>query len=340
MTRSSPRATPLPCGGTAPTTAFPTASTARSRVRSRWRGAAERSTPSVRSPRRVHATVDARRAGTAASRGDGVDRASVRGSRVSSRRCGPRGRSDTRSRRSSGTSRWRRDDGQLFDPWMRIHERPVPGWPRPLPRSLRITGTVAEWESWTGLAFPESADYVFPEGLATVHIDREADRGSYWERGTSRFFARHRVIRSLARAKVTGRQQAGAGAAVGDAVRRPRRVAEHGPAGGLRLRRAPRRGVAAYLAARSSAARSRWARAGPRGFVEPLEQEPQRLPVGAASRENSGEATATAARRWRFPRTRTPRRTRPRGCPGTPGRPCWRCRRRGPAAPVGWRRDG
>jgi hypothetical protein len=44
-----------------------------------------------------------------------------------------------------------------------------------------ITGTVAEWESWTGLAFPESADYVFPEGLATVHIDRNADRGSYWE---------------------------------------------------------------------------------------------------------------------------------------------------------------
>jgi hypothetical protein len=76
---------------------------------------------------------------------------------------------------------WRREDGQLFDPWMRIHERLGARVARPLPRSLRITGTVAEWESWTGLAFPESADYVFPEGLATVHIDREADRGSYWE---------------------------------------------------------------------------------------------------------------------------------------------------------------
>lgn len=32
----------------------------------------------------------------------------------------------------------------------------------PLPRSLRITGTVADWESWTDLAFPESGDYVFP----------------------------------------------------------------------------------------------------------------------------------------------------------------------------------
>jgi hypothetical protein len=46
---------------------------------------------------------------------------------------------------------------------------------------MRITGTVAEWESWTGLAFPESGDYVFPEGLAPVAIDRASDRGSYWE---------------------------------------------------------------------------------------------------------------------------------------------------------------
>ena len=47
--------------------------------------------------------------------------------------------------------------------------------------SLRINGTVADWESWVGMPFPESGDYVFPEGLATVHIDREADLGSYWE---------------------------------------------------------------------------------------------------------------------------------------------------------------
>ena len=76
---------------------------------------------------------------------------------------------------------WRRDDGQLFDPWMRIHERLGARVARPLPESLRITGTVAEWESWTGMAFPESGEYVFPEGLATVHIDREADHGGYWE---------------------------------------------------------------------------------------------------------------------------------------------------------------
>ena len=76
---------------------------------------------------------------------------------------------------------WRREDGQLLDPWMRVHERLGARVSTPLPESLRITGTVGEWESWTGMAFPESGDYVFPEGLAPVHIDRAADRGSYWE---------------------------------------------------------------------------------------------------------------------------------------------------------------
>jgi GNAT superfamily N-acetyltransferase len=76
---------------------------------------------------------------------------------------------------------WRRDDGQLLDPWMRVHERLGARVATPLPRSLHISGSVADWESWTEMAFPESDDYVFPEGLAPVHIDRQADLGDYWE---------------------------------------------------------------------------------------------------------------------------------------------------------------
>lgn len=76
---------------------------------------------------------------------------------------------------------WRRADGMLFDPWMRVHERLGATILQPEPQSLRITGTVAEWEGWTRTAFPENGDYWFPGGLATVAIDREADRGSYWE---------------------------------------------------------------------------------------------------------------------------------------------------------------
>jgi hypothetical protein len=76
---------------------------------------------------------------------------------------------------------WRREDGRPFDPWIRIHERMGGRILRPAPRSALITGTVAEWEEWVGMAFPENGDYVFPGGLATVRIDRETDLGEYWE---------------------------------------------------------------------------------------------------------------------------------------------------------------
>jgi GNAT superfamily N-acetyltransferase len=76
---------------------------------------------------------------------------------------------------------WRRGDGRLFDPWLRVHERLGADVLRPEPRSLGIAGSVGDWEAWTKLAFPESGEYVFPGGLATLAIDRDADRGSYWE---------------------------------------------------------------------------------------------------------------------------------------------------------------
>jgi len=85
---------------------------------------------------------------------------------------------------------WRRPDGLPFDPWLRVHERIGGELLKPEPDSLRITGTVAEWEEWTGLAYPESADYVFPQGLATLRVDREADSGTYWEPNV---WVRHRV---------------------------------------------------------------------------------------------------------------------------------------------------
>jgi GNAT superfamily N-acetyltransferase len=76
---------------------------------------------------------------------------------------------------------WRREDGQLLDPWMRLHERLGARVATALPHSMRITGTVRDWETWTGLPFPESGSYVFPRGLAPLIINRETDSGTYWE---------------------------------------------------------------------------------------------------------------------------------------------------------------
>ena len=76
---------------------------------------------------------------------------------------------------------WTRDDGQPFDPWLRVHVRLGAVVSTPLPESMLIAGSVADWESWTQMAFPESGEYVFPRGLATLHIDREGDEGRYFE---------------------------------------------------------------------------------------------------------------------------------------------------------------
>ncbi len=77
--------------------------------------------------------------------------------------------------------RWTRPDGSPFDPWVRVHTRLGARIGPIIPHSLHITGTVGEWETWTGMPFPETGDYVFPAGLAPVHIDREIDTGEYWE---------------------------------------------------------------------------------------------------------------------------------------------------------------
>jgi hypothetical protein len=76
---------------------------------------------------------------------------------------------------------WTRADGLPFDPWIRTHVRLGAEILRPEPESLRIVGMVAEWEAWTGLPLPESGEYVFPQGLALLRVDREADRGVYFE---------------------------------------------------------------------------------------------------------------------------------------------------------------
>ena len=52
---------------------------------------------------------------------------------------------------------------------------------KPIPHSLRIIGTVADWEEWTGVQFPDDGLYTFPAGLAPVEIDHGRDRGCYRE---------------------------------------------------------------------------------------------------------------------------------------------------------------
>jgi GNAT superfamily N-acetyltransferase len=86
-------------------------------------------------------------------------------------------------------ARWARGDGLHLDPWIRTHQRLGARILRPAPRSMVITGTVAEWEDWAKMAFPQTGRYVVPDALDLVRIDRAADRGTYSE---TNLWMRHR----------------------------------------------------------------------------------------------------------------------------------------------------
>jgi GNAT superfamily N-acetyltransferase len=76
---------------------------------------------------------------------------------------------------------WRRPDGTHIDPWLRTHERIGGEILKVAHRSMVIPGTVAEWEGWTGMTFPETGTYVVPGALVPVEIDVERDHGLYVE---------------------------------------------------------------------------------------------------------------------------------------------------------------
>ncbi len=83
---------------------------------------------------------------------------------------------------------WTRGDGLSVDPWIRTHQRMGARILAPC-ASMLIEGTVAEWEQWAGLAFPVTGDYVVPEALNLVRVDRDRDRGVYVEEN---LWVRHR----------------------------------------------------------------------------------------------------------------------------------------------------
>lgn len=76
---------------------------------------------------------------------------------------------------------WRREDGLLFDPWMRVHERLGARISHVCSRSMEITATIAEWESWTGLKLPASGEYIIPKALVKISVDRRMNTATYIE---------------------------------------------------------------------------------------------------------------------------------------------------------------
>lgn len=77
---------------------------------------------------------------------------------------------------------WRRgSDGLLLDPWMRVHERLGAKVEKVAPESMKVSGSIAEWEKWAKMRFPESGEYVVEGALCPVEMDIERNLGTYVE---------------------------------------------------------------------------------------------------------------------------------------------------------------
>jgi GNAT superfamily N-acetyltransferase len=68
---------------------------------------------------------------------------------------------------------WRRDDELLFDPWLRAHERLGAAVHSIAHGSMRIAGSRADWQDWTGMVFPGNGSYVVPGALVPVEFSDE-----------------------------------------------------------------------------------------------------------------------------------------------------------------------
>ncbi|MED4753340.1 GNAT family N-acetyltransferase [Brevibacillus choshinensis] len=76
---------------------------------------------------------------------------------------------------------WNTAEGAPFDPWVRTHWKLGAKIVQVAEESMFIRGSLAEWESWTGMKFPESGTYIIPDALTPVQIDVEKNEAVYIE---------------------------------------------------------------------------------------------------------------------------------------------------------------
>jgi len=77
--------------------------------------------------------------------------------------------------------KWKTDDSLPLDPWLRAHVRAGAKIIKVCHESKTVHGSCAEWETWTGLKFPQSGEYYIPSALNPIEMNLEQDEGTYIE---------------------------------------------------------------------------------------------------------------------------------------------------------------
>lgn len=76
-------------------------------------------------------------------------------------------------------SKWKREDGLPFDPWLRVHKKLGGEVFKTADESMTITGNIKEWELWTGVKILGNGMFIFDGALNPIAIDYEKDVGKY-----------------------------------------------------------------------------------------------------------------------------------------------------------------
>jgi GNAT superfamily N-acetyltransferase len=77
--------------------------------------------------------------------------------------------------------KWHNEKAYSMDPWIRVHEKLGGKVLNICYEAMRITGTIEEWEEWTGQSFPISGNYIIEKGLVPLKINIEEKQGYYIE---------------------------------------------------------------------------------------------------------------------------------------------------------------
>ena len=85
----------------------------------------------------------------------------------------------------------RREDGLLYDSWVRTHARAGARIVKIAPCSMVIAGTIAEWRRWTGVWFTTNGPAIVPGALSPIHVSLEQDHAVYVE---PNLWVHHRLV--------------------------------------------------------------------------------------------------------------------------------------------------
>lgn len=76
---------------------------------------------------------------------------------------------------------WQQSDGTPFDSWVRVHWGLGAKILALAPESMTVTGSLSQWQEWTGIDFPASGEYLIPGALQPVVVDTVKGCGYYKE---------------------------------------------------------------------------------------------------------------------------------------------------------------